>query len=74
MISNNKEQALINLIHVQEGLVRELSNITERLEYEDSNLSVLVFYHYFGHNYIMNFYVILVILESRHPHISIYIW
>jgi hypothetical protein len=50
MISNNKEQALINLIHAQEGLIRELSNITERLEYEDSNLSVLAFYHYFSHN------------------------
>jgi hypothetical protein len=49
-ISKNKEQALINLIHAQEGLIRELSNITERLEYEDSNLSVLAFYHYFGHN------------------------
>ena len=31
-ISNNKEQALINLIHVQERLIWEHSNITERLK------------------------------------------
>jgi len=28
----NKEQTLINFIHVQKGLVGELPNITERLE------------------------------------------
>ena len=32
MILKNEEQTLINLIHVQKWLVRELPNITERLE------------------------------------------
>jgi len=31
-ISKNEEQAMINLIHVQERLVRKHLNITERLE------------------------------------------
>jgi hypothetical protein len=30
--SKNEEQALINLIHVQEGLVWDFPHITERLE------------------------------------------
>jgi hypothetical protein len=32
MISKNKEQVLINLIHVQEGLVGEHPDITKKLE------------------------------------------
>jgi hypothetical protein len=31
-ISKNEEQALINLIHIQEEFVREHPNITERLK------------------------------------------
>jgi hypothetical protein len=32
-----EEQALLNLIHVQEGLVGETKVITQGLRYEDSN-------------------------------------
>jgi len=35
MIFNNKEQALINLIHVQEGLVDGTKSITQGLGEED---------------------------------------
>jgi hypothetical protein len=34
-ICNNKEQAMINLIHVQEGLVGETKTITQGLGEED---------------------------------------
>jgi hypothetical protein len=40
-ISNNEEQSLINFIHIQEGLVVQLSNITERLESKYLNLLIL---------------------------------
>jgi hypothetical protein len=64
------------LIHVQEGLVRELPNITKILEKKDSNLPVLTFNYCFGHNwsYIINFDEILVAVKSRHSHISHDIW
>jgi hypothetical protein len=35
IILNNKEQAVINLIHVQEGLVGRTKTITQGLEEED---------------------------------------
>jgi len=35
MIYNNKEQVLINLIHVQKGLVGGTKTITQRLRKED---------------------------------------
>jgi hypothetical protein len=35
IILNNKEQAVINLIHVQEGLVGGTKTITQGLEEED---------------------------------------
>jgi hypothetical protein len=48
-ISKNEEQALINLIYFQEGLVGEFIDIIERLEKKDSNLLVLTSHYYFGH-------------------------
>jgi len=37
MVINNEDQALINLIHVQEGLVGGTKAITQGLGYKDSN-------------------------------------
>jgi len=37
MVINNEDQALINLIHVQEGLVGGTKAITQGSGYKDSN-------------------------------------
>ena len=37
IVINNEDQALINLIHVQEGLVGGTKAITQGLGYKDSN-------------------------------------
>jgi hypothetical protein len=38
-ILNNEVQALINLIHIQEGLVGRQSNITKKLEKKFKSIS-----------------------------------
>jgi hypothetical protein len=43
-VINNEEQALINLIHVQEGLVGGTKAITQGLGYKESNQTI---WHFF---------------------------
>jgi hypothetical protein len=42
------------------------------LKWEDLNLSILIFYYYFAHNYNYkrNFNVMSVVLEIRHSYLS----
>jgi hypothetical protein len=65
-ICTNKKQGLINLVHVQEGLVGGTKTITQGLGEEDS----------FSHNwsYKSNFDVILDGMETRLPYLSNDIW
>ena len=58
-ICTNKEHALINLIHIQEGLVGGTKTITQELR-EELDSDSLTFRYFFGHNwsYNLNFDVI----------------
>lgn len=71
-ILNNKVKGFINLIHVKKGIIGDHLNITKGLKWEDLNLSILIFYYYFAHNYNYkrNFNVMSVVLEIRHSYLS----